>query len=141
MKKIYLLMTILIAVAVAAAVWLVPKYLAPNGSTDKSNLIQVAEPVSGALITSPVMIRGKARGFWFFEASFPAKLLDGNGKEIAIIPVQATDEWMTENFVPFSTELKFVAPQTNTGTLVLEKDNPSGLPEYDDQLRIPVRFR
>jgi hypothetical protein len=23
---------------------------------------------------------------------------------------------------------------------VLKKDNPSGLPEHDDQLRIPVRF-
>ena len=31
-------------------------------------------------------------------------------------------------------------PATSTGTLVLQKDNPSGLPEHADELRIPVRF-
>ena len=48
---------------------------------------------------------------------------------------------MTENFVPFRTELEFRTPTTERGTLVLEKDNPSGLPENSDELRIPVRFR
>lgn len=29
---------------------------------------------------------------------------------------------------------------TETGTLILQKDNPSGLPEFDDEIRVPIRF-
>ncbi len=101
----------------------------------------VDQPRTGDLATSPLLIRGKARGYWYFEASFPVRLLDGNGKLLAIKPAQADGEWMTEEFVPFSMTLEFEKPTTGTGTLILQKDNPSGLPEYDDELVIPVRFR
>ena len=47
---------------------------------------------------------------------------------------------MTENFVPFEGTLTFTAPTSGKGTLVLEKDNPSGLPEHADELRMPVKF-
>jgi len=47
---------------------------------------------------------------------------------------------MTENFVPFAVSLAFDQPTTATGTLVLQKDNPSGLPENADEITIPVRF-
>jgi hypothetical protein len=47
---------------------------------------------------------------------------------------------MTEEFVPFTATLTFEQPETETGFLVLEKDNPSGLPEQADELRIPVSF-
>jgi len=30
---------------------------------------------------------------------------------------------------------------TGQGRLVLEKDNPSGLPENDDQLWLPITFK
>ena len=46
---------------------------------------------------------------------------------------------MTEEFVPFRTVLSFEKPEERSpGTLVLKKDNPSGLPEHDAELRIPV---
>lgn len=44
-------------------------------------------------------------------------------------------------FVPFKLGLKFPAPETETGVLVLEKDNPSGLSEHADELKIPVKFK
>lgn len=47
---------------------------------------------------------------------------------------------MTEDFVPFMVSLAFDAPSTATGTLVLKRDNPSGLPQNDDEVRVPVRF-
>lgn len=46
---------------------------------------------------------------------------------------------MTEEFVPFTATLRFTSPGGH-GTLILRKDNPSGLPEHDDALVIPVRF-
>jgi len=47
---------------------------------------------------------------------------------------------MTTEFVPFTAIMDFAEPSTKTGTLILQKDNPSGLAEYDDELRIPVIF-
>jgi len=105
---------------------------------DKSNLIRVYSPQPNQEITSPLSITGEARGYWFFEASFPVKLLDKNGNVIAQTPAQAQGEWMTENFVPFSAEITFSNSETQNGTLVLEKDNPSDLPQNADELRIPV---
>ena len=111
-----------------------------NHIQSKADLIRVAEPGPGEEIQSPLTVKGQARGYWFFEASFPVKLLDGNGKEIAVGIAQAEEEWMTTEFVPFSVTFSFQKPMTGTGTLVLKKDNPSGLPEHDDELRIPVVF-
>jgi hypothetical protein len=48
---------------------------------------------------------------------------------------------MTPAFVPFEATLSFTPPASRTGTLILAKDNPSGLPEHAAELRIPVRFR
>lgn len=112
--------------------------------TPVSNFIQVDYPESGSLVESPLLILGQARGLWFFEASFPVRLLDADGNEIANGIAQADlpadGEWMTEDFVPFQAELKFSPPLTETGTLVLEKDNPSGEAANAAELRIPVEF-
>ncbi len=108
---------------------------------EKTNLIRIDSPRPNAIVTSPLEVTGQARGTWYFEASFPVKLLDGNGNQLAIIPAQAEGEWMTENFVQYKATLEFTAPTTATGTLVLEKDNPSGLPENEDSLIVPIRFR
>jgi hypothetical protein len=108
---------------------------------EKSDLIRINTPRPNYSIASPLLIEGEARGYWFFEATFPIKLLDGDGNVIAQHYAQAQDEWMTEDFVPFTAELNFISPDTKKGTLVLEKDNPSGLPEHADELRIPVSFQ
>jgi hypothetical protein len=111
-----------------------------NSGRVETSMIRVDEPLMNASIKSPVRVRGEARGNWYFEASFPAEILDANGKQLAIVPIQAIGEWMTTEFVPFDTSISFPTPTTNTGTIVLHKDNPSGLPEYDDEVRIPVVF-
>lgn len=92
------------------------------------------------VIRSPFILKGEMRGFWFFEASFPVRLFDGNGKEIAVGIAMTPANWMTVDLVTFETRLEFSAPATANGTLVLQKDNPSGLPENDQEIRIPVRF-
>ncbi|MBI5794052.1 Gmad2 immunoglobulin-like domain-containing protein [Candidatus Uhrbacteria bacterium] len=114
---------------------------ASSTGADVSNLIRVTSPTPDALIEGTVSIDGKARGTWFFEASFPILLLDDAGNQLAVAVAQAQDEWMTEDFVPFHAELTVPATTAITGMLVLEKDNPSGLPEHSNALRIPVRFR
>lgn len=102
--------------------------------------IRVELPRSGDKISNPVKVKGEARGNWYFEASFPIRLYDANGKELAIGIAQAQGEWMTTEFVPFELELSYPTPETLTGTLVFQKDNPSGLPEFDESVSIDVKF-
>lgn len=106
----------------------------------KEDLIQVETPRANEIISSPLVIKGKARGAWFFEASFPVNLYDGNGQLLAATTAQAKEDWTSEDFVPFEAKLEFLPPETGKGTLVLEKDNPSGLAENADELRMPVFF-
>ena len=139
MKKILIgLVIVLVACAIWFAFYSAPPVVAPT--VDKSDLIVVDTPKPNEIVKSPLLVEGRARGVWYFEASFPIKFYDGAGKEIAIGIAQAQSDWMTKDFVPFKAQLEFKKPTTDTGTLVLQKDNPSGLPEHDDELRIPIRF-
>ena len=105
-----------------------------------SDLIWVENIFENQVVTSPLTVTGQVRGNWYFEASFPVKLLDANGNILAEKPAQAQGEWMTTEYVPFSATLDFANPTTDTGTLVLHNDNPSGLLQNDKELRIPIRF-
>jgi hypothetical protein len=107
---------------------------------DTSNLIKITAPKPNDIVKSPLLITGEARGNWYFEASFPVKLIDANGDLIVQGHAEALSDWMTTDFVAFKATLEFEKPATPTGTLVLEKDNPSGLPENAAEVRIPVRF-
>jgi len=110
-----------------------------ESETLNTKFVQLEYPKANQVVTSPLEIRGRARGMWFFEASFPVILEDESGKVLAQIPAQAEGDWMTEDFVPFRAVLEFQT-EAKIGKLILKKDNPSGLPEHDDQVEIPVRF-
>lgn len=112
-----------------------------------ADIITLDSPAPQGVITNPLTLKGTARGPWFFEASFPVMLTNWDGLIIAQGPATAVGDWMTTEFVPFTMNLAFSNPyQTGDpdfmkrGTLILKKDNPSGLPENDDALEIPIRF-
>ena len=107
---------------------------------EKSDLIQSTFPRPGEIIESPLIATGQARGYWFFEASFPVYIINDANEMLGVGFATADDEWMTEDFVPFSAEVQFDPKGAKKGFVILKKDNPSGLPEHDDSLRIPVRF-
>jgi|SRR3989338_1912644 len=108
--------------------------------TEENSDINLSSPMPNSVVSSPLTVTGEARGTWYFEASFPVKLYDANNSLLAQAPAQALSDWMTTDFVSFSVTLTFPTPSTQTGTLVLEKDNPSGLPQNDDSVSIPVSF-
>jgi len=103
-----------------------------------SDLIVVELPFPGAVTGKEFTVIGKARRVWFFEASFPIDVLDKDGKILFQTYATAQGEWMTEDFVPFKSELIKI-PETYIGpaTLVLKKDNASGLPEHDASISFP----
>jgi len=113
----------------------------PPTPANQINEVNVIQPVPNAVVTSPLRVQGEARGNWYFEANLPISIHDAMGKQIAVIGAQALGEWMTTDFVPFDAIIPFVAPATDTGFLKVSKDNPSGLPEHDKSIMIPIRFR
>ena len=161
MKKYYLIalsVFVVVAASVAYLFLVVKKYPAQtNINNSNANLsdqnknanipdgqklsahLYLTTPILGAEVKSPLEISGSAAG-WYFEATFPVRLLDGNGKVLAAGQARAAADWMTENFVPFTAELSFSKPTTPAGMLILKNDNPSGDPARDEEVDVPVRF-
>ncbi|MDP2638993.1 MAG: Gmad2 immunoglobulin-like domain-containing protein [Candidatus Azambacteria bacterium] len=155
MKKPILIIIIVLIIAVAgAAAWITQKE-APAPVLDppatKDDLIRVDTPRPNQTIQSPLVITGEARGNWFFEASFPVVLVNWDGLIIAQGIATAKSDpstglgvnWMTTEYVPFEATLTFTIDKntySNRGALILRKDNPSGLPEHDNALEIPIIF-
>ncbi len=111
-------------------------------------LISLDNLKPGEEIESPFTLKGKVRGYWFFEANFPVILTDWDGRIIAETYAQAQEEWMTEDFVPFGAEIEFDSPYQEgdpdfmkKGNLILQKANPSGLSENNDSLEINIKFK
>ena len=137
LKHNKIIITVLIVVLLGALYFIntntsTPVELNPN--------VSINSPKVNALVSSPLTVTGEASG-WYFEGSFPVTLLDANGKILVQFYATAQGDWMTSDFVPFISKLTFPKPTTDTGTLVLIKDNPSGLPENDESVSIPVRFK
>lgn len=63
---------------------------AEKTSEEISELIQINTPKEGAVIESPLQLSGKAKGYWFFEADAPVKLLDENGNLLAKTYIKAS---------------------------------------------------
>jgi glucose/arabinose dehydrogenase len=107
---------------------------------EAAQFVHVKQPQPQDVVQSPLTVAGEARGSWFFEGSFPIKLLDEQGHELAHAIATAQGDWMTDNFVPFTAKLDFTPPLSGSGTLILQKDNPSGKPENDASVNVPIRF-
>lgn len=107
-----------------------------------SDSIILASPRPNQKVTSPILIQGEARGEWFFEAQMQAELTDLEGKKIGDAVLTADDDWMTDDFVPFSGFLKYtLLDKIIEGKLIIRNANPSGLAEHSKELIIPVQFR
>lgn len=111
----------------------------PTYENASENLIKVENPHPGGVVGKEFRVTGKARGSWFFEASFPIEVVGADGNTIASSHATAEGDWMTEEFVSFKSELiDLPSAYTGPATLILKKDNPSGLPENDASISIPI---
>ncbi len=157
----YLLIVVLIAIVSFGAIYIInnrndltqPVIIdrSNTGFTNQINtgsyrdLIVLDEPKPDQTISSPIVIKGKARGFWFFEATFPISLVDWDGRIIAEGYAEAKDDWMTEEFVPFEAVIEYDESfldeiYSNKGAIILQKSNPSDLPENDDAFEIQIFY-
>ena len=113
----------------------------PPALAARKPVVVVTQPASGSKVTSPLEVNGKAKGPWFFEGQLPVKLLDGNGKVLAIGAGIAQTDWMVQDYVVFKASLTFIKPTTAKGTLVIQKENPSGDPARDAEFKVQVSFK
>lgn len=109
-------------------------------SSKKGVVIKVYVPTSGSSVASPIVVMGEVPGSWSFEASFPVKLLDAKGNIVAQAPAQLLGDWMTDKPVPFTAKLTYTSALSGEGTLLLQKDNPSGLEANDDSASMPLKL-
>ena len=100
--------------------------------------VSLTSPKKYAKVSHTLVISGKAPGPWFFEASFPVQVRDAQDVIIGRTVAQAHGEWMTESLVDFTATIPIAASYHGPATLVLLRDNPSGLPENDDSVSVPI---
>ncbi len=112
-----------------------PQATYQNASSDK---IVVTTPKPGETVGSVIPVVGSARGGWYFEASFPIFVKDGNGNVIGQSIGTADGEWMTAEFVPFKSFVTVSSSYKGPAMLVLQNDNPSGKPEFEASISIPI---
>lgn len=107
-------------------------------STVTEPTIKLDSPKEGEVLDGKVLVKGSAKG-WFFEGSFPARIEDNEGNVIAMVPIQSKGDWMVSDFVSFEQTIEFFT-DTTEGFVILQKDNPSGENNLDEEKKIPVKF-
>ncbi len=103
----------------------------------------VNTPTAHATVLSPLVVSGyidgKNRWTGFEGQVGTVRLLDDNGDLLTMGILTATTDWM-QFPTSFSTTLTFPAPVTAVGTLVFKNENPSGMPDYEREFILPVKF-
>ena len=93
-------------------------------------------------ITSPLVIKGEARGTWFNEGSFPVILTDGDGLIIAETQTTVNSNWKTDDYVEFEAYLEFTTPEVykTNGHLIFQNANQADSLE-ESAYEITVHFK
>ncbi|MCG2690253.1 GerMN domain-containing protein [Candidatus Parcubacteria bacterium] len=115
-----------------------PTSTCPGFMPQEPDWVILNTPKENQFVSSPLLIEGKAKGTWFFEGSFPAKLYDEQGELLSVAIASSQGEWMTEDYVDFTAQMTFLVATTTQAKLVLERDNPSGLTELDKSVEFSL---
>ncbi len=82
--------------------------------------------------------RGTIKGGYFFEANILVSVLDANKKLLKAGNGIAKSEWMTSGPVDFEGNIDFTVLPKGPAYIEIHNDNPSGLPEHDKSILIPI---
>jgi len=112
----------------------------PTTSEDQPlhSRVVITSPSAGATVGQTFTVTGQAPGNWYNEAVFPLQVRDADNNVIGHGQAQAQSDWMTTAQVPFSAAVSLDTVYHGAATLVILKDNESGLPENDDSLEVPI---
>lgn len=116
----------------------VPVTQVPDTTSPLSKQVTITSPLPNTSVGGRFEVKGSAPGNWFFEASFPIQVRDKSGTVVARTHASAQGEWMTTDIVQFTSTINIEGNFKGPATLILMRDNPSGLPENDDSVEIPI---
>jgi len=142
-KKIIIIAIVLILGIYGLLVFDIPYRNTDNNNQktiSASDMIKITSLRAGDSINSPATFSGLARGNWFFEASFPIKIIAVDGSVLGQGIAQALGDWMTEDFVEWKASVSFDIKDNTVGFVKFMRDNPSGMPENDMSIEVPVMF-
>ena len=107
-------------------------------TTPLSAKVIVTTPEAKQKVSHIVTVAGVAPGPWFFEAQFPMQVRDAEGNIVGRTTASAQGDWETSKLVTFTATMQIDANFHGAAKLILMKDNPSGLPENDDAVEVPI---
>ena len=109
--------------------------------SERGNKLVLENLKDGDTVDEGFEVKGSVSGSWFFEGTFPVRVLNMQGEIVRSIPVTTQDDWMTEDLVNFSFKLDTQLEEESIVVLRFEKSNPSGLEENDDFVKVTVTIR
>ena len=107
---------------------------------EEQSKIKLNNVSGGDTISRIATIDGEAKGPWYSEGQFSVVAKDTSGEEISSFVAKAQGEWMTEDFVPFKTELDLSDYSGDAAKLEFQKANPSGMEENAESHSIKVEL-
>ncbi|MDB5187767.1 MAG: hypothetical protein JWO50_287 [Candidatus Kaiserbacteria bacterium] len=166
MKSNYILIAILIIVLAAAGYWFATQgsMMTSNTATTTatttttadtnttgtpgnttatpalSSKVHVVLPQPNQSVDPIFSVSGEAPGPWFFEGSFPVQIRDKSNNILQQATAKALGTWTTEGQVKFAVSIT-VTQFHGPATVILLRDNPSGMPENDDSVSIPITIK
>ncbi len=96
---------------------------------------------SGDTVDLGFEVKGSVTGDWFFEGTFPVRVLNQQGEIVETLSAEALEEWTTEEAVPFSFKIDMDLEEESIVVLKFEKSNPSDLEESNDSAEITVTLK
>lgn len=115
----------------------------PGGDvlSEKGQKLYLSNIKNGDTVKMGYEVKGQAPGNWYFEGTFPVRVLDIQGEVVTSLLAIASNDWMNENSVPFSVIIDFPLEQEGAYVLQFEKSNPSGLDENSDIAKIAISIK
>ncbi len=104
--------------------------------------VEVTDPKSGSLVSSPFKVEGKAKGAWFGNNRLMVELTDLDGHVIVEKPMYAlSDPSNMDEMVAFTGALDFPVNNLDRVKLLIEKTSVVDIPGKNGPLVIPLRFK
>lgn len=106
-------------------------------SGNKADLVSFSV-TPGQKVSGKLDVTGSVKNNYFFEGNIGVDILDANKKLLKQGHGDSTTEWMTAGPVSFKATLDFTSLPKGPSFIQIRNDNPSGLPENDKFIWIPI---
>jgi len=115
----------------------IPDIIQPEIMGNKDDLVFFSI-TSGSEVSGLIDAYGIIKSDYFFEGNLPISVLDANKNILRMTNGAATTDWMTIEPVSFKTSLDLTGLPFGPAYIQIHNDNPSGLPENDKFILVPI---